>query len=309
MKNITLRIFGILMKTNFFRLFSLTCILIVVFSGCKKEDSNTQPTISIRSGGDFISDGSYLINHTAKIGIIADGGGENITNLVIKISKNGTTTILTDGGYNLPTLDLTKVLQISKGDSLTWTITVMNKDRNTASISFFTRDTTLSYGEIWSYSGIRLGMQNSTLGSYFDPFTGTVYNSTNVAGHEADVHILGYYYISSGIPSFTFSSAGDEDAPTYLPAMSGWSVKNYTDWDYVTLVSTTSFDAATNDSLLVASFHSGAGISSRKYKWANAGMVIPFKTTNSKAGLIKVNAITSADADAGYINFDIKIQK
>ena len=290
-------------------------IIIVAFilfgglSGCKKDDSESLPTISIKSGGDFTSDGSYLSNHTAKIGIIADGGGKNITNLVIRTTKNGITSVLLDEGSNAASLDLTKVLQISQGDSLTWTISVMNKDRKSASISFFTRDTTLSYGEIWSYSGIRLGMQNSALGTFFDPFTGTLYTPYTVAGHESSVHILGYYYITSGLPSFTFSSAGDSDAPTYYSMISGWGTKNYTDWDYVTSVTTASFDAATNDSLLVASFHSGAGFSSRKYKYADAGKVIPFKTANNKAGLIKVNAITASDEAAGYIDFDIKIQK
>jgi len=297
------------MKYAYILLITGTIILMSSLSGCKKEDSNCQPILSIRSGGDYTSNGSYLNNHNAKIGIIADGGGVNITNLVIKVTKNGTTSVLVDQGFNDASIDIAKALQISQGDSLTWTISVMNKDRNSASISFFTRDTTLSYGEIWSYSGIRLGMQNSSLGTFFDPFTGTLYTASTIAGHESSVHILGYYYITSGLPSFTFSSAGDSDAPTYYSAVSGWSTKNYTDWDYVTSVTTASFDAATNDSLLVASFHSGAGFSSRKYKFADAGKVVPFKTTNNKTGLIKVNAITASDADAGYIDFDIKIQK
>jgi hypothetical protein len=150
-------------------------------------------------------------------------------------------------------------------------------------------------------------MQNSTIGSYFDPFTGTVYTAADATANQSNVHILTYYYLSSGVPSFTFSSAGDSDAPTYQSAMADWGVKNYTDWDYLTVVSTAAFDACTNDSLLVASFHSGPNISSRKYKWANSGKVIPFKTTNNKAGLIKVNAINGAES--GYVDFDIKIQK
>jgi hypothetical protein len=226
---------------------------------------------------------------------------------VIKITKNGTTTTLVDEGHNDATLDITKELQLSQGDSLYWNITVMNKDRQSATVTFFTRDTTRSYGEICAYSGIRLGMQNSTIGSYFDPFTGTVYTAADATANQSNVHILTYYYLSSGVPSFTFSSAGDSDAPTYQSAMADWGVKNYTDWDYLTVVSTAAFDACTNDSLLVASFHSGPNISSRKYKWANSGKVIPFKTTNNKAGLIKVNAINGAES--GYVDFDIKIQK
>ncbi|MEI6348591.1 MAG: hypothetical protein WCP69_11655 [Bacteroidota bacterium] len=287
-------------------LIGVSCLLFVL-AGCKKDDQESVPTISIKSGGIYSSNGSFLTNHKAKLGIVADGGGANITNLVIKITKNGTSSILSDEGYNSPTLDIIKILQLSQGDSLTWDISVMNKDRKSASITFFTRDTTLSYGEIWSYSNLRIGMQNSTLGSYLDPFSGTVYTAQSAVGNESNIHILGYYYISSGIPSYTFASAGDQDAPTYLPAMSGWSVKNYTDWDYVTVVSTASFDAANNDSLLVASFHSGAGISSRKYKWADVDKVIPFKTTNNKTGLIKVNSISAAEA--GYIDFNLKIQK
>ncbi len=282
-------------------------VLAIILSGCKKEDENSIPTLTIKTSTGYTCDGSFLNNHKAKLGIVADGGGENITNLVIKITKNGNTTTLIDEGHNDATLDITKELQLSQGDSLYWNITVMNKDRQSASVSFFTRDTTLSYGEIWSYAGIRMGMQSSTIGSYFDPFTGTVYNATEATANQGNVHILTYYYLSSGIPSFTFASAGDSDAPTYLPAMTNWSLKNYTDWDYVTVVSTSTFDACTNDSLLVAAFHSGAGISSRKYKWADAGKVIPFKTTNNKTGLIKVNAISGAES--GYIDFDIKIQK
>lgn len=295
------------MKQIFSIILFIIATLILITSGCKKDDSTVIPTISLKSGSEYMNDGSYLVNHKAKLGIVADGGGENITNLVIKITKNGTTTTLVDEGHNDATLDITKELQLSQGDSLYWNITVMNKDRQSASVSFFTRDTTLSYGEIWSYAGIRMGMQSSTIGSYFDPFTGIVYNATDATTNQSNVHILTYYYLSSGIPSFTFSSAGDSDAPTYLPAMTNWGVKNYTDWDYVTVVSTSTFDACTNDSLLVAAFHSGAGISSRKYKWADAGKVIPFKTANNKTGLIKVNAVNGAES--GYIDFDIKIQK
>lgn len=295
------------MKRHFYTIAILIGFLAIAFSGCKKDDETSIPTLSIKTATGYTCDGSYLNNHSAKLGIIADGGGTNITNLVIKITKNGTTTTLVDEGHNDATLDITKELQLSQGDSLYWNITVMNKDRQSATVTFFTRDTTLSYGEIWSFSGIRMGMQNSSLGTFFDPFTGTLYTASAIAGNESSVHILGYYYITSGLPSFTFSSAGDSDAPTYYTTVASWGTKNYTDWDYVTSVTTASFDAATNDSLLVASFHSGAGFSSRKYKFADAGKVVPFKTANNKAGLIKVNAINGAES--GYIDFDIKIQK
>ena len=285
----------------------ITCVLVSGLTGCKKDDEESLPTISIKTGGDYTSNGSFLSNHTAKIGVIADGGGTNITNLVIKTTKNGVSTTLIDEGHNSPTIDITKIIQLSQSDSLNWNITVMNKDRKTASFSFITRDTSTTYGEIYSFTNIKLGMQNSDYGSFLNPFTNNIYTPSTVGGFESNIHIVGYYYISSGIPSYTFSSAGDQDAPTYLPPIAGWSVKNYTDWDYVTVVSTAQFDATTDDRLLVSSFHSGAGISSRKYKWADVGKVIPFKTINNKTGLIKVNAISGAES--GYINFDMKIQK
>lgn len=282
-------------------------LITLAISSCKKDEKTSTPTISLKNSVEYTSDGSYLLNHKAKIGIVADGCGANITNLTIKIKKSGITTTLLDQGFNDPQIDITKELQISQGDSLCWCITVMNKDRQTASISFNTRDTTLSYGEIWSFSGVRIGMQNSTLGSYYDPFSNHIYTSQDATANQSNVHILGYYYLSSGVPSYTFSSAGDSDAPTYLPTMSNWGVKNYTDWDYATIISMANFNACTNDSLLVAAFHAGAGVSSRKYKWADVGKIIPFKTSNNKTGLIKVNAI--GGDDSGYIDFDIKIQK
>lgn len=285
----------------------LTVLSVTFLTGCGGDEDQAIPGLVIRNDSDYTCDGSFLKNHVAKLGIIADGNGANITNLVIKIKKNNTEYTILDEGYNSAVLNITKTLQISRGDSLDWTIIVMNRDRKTASVTFFTRDTTKSFREILTFPDIRMGMQNSAEGPFLDPFTGLVYRPSNVSGHENDIHVLGYYYISSGTPSYTFSSPGDQDASSYIPSLSGWSNFNYTDWDYVTVVSEAAFDAAVNDSLLVASFHSGAGISSRKYKWATPGKVIPFKTVNSKIGLIKVKSV--GNTDSGYINFDLKIQK
>lgn len=294
----------IVMK-NALQLFVLFC-LFFTFS-CNKTEEISIPTLKLKTDSGFTHNGSFVQNHKAILGIEADGGGSNITNLVIKISKNGQCFTILDEGYNQSKMDVTKIIQLSQGDSLNWTISVMNKDRQSASLSFFTRDTSINYGEIFSFQNLQLGMQNSNIGSFLNPFTGIVYNSTDANLLQNDIHVLSYYYISSGTPSFTFSSPGDSDAPTYLPSLSSWTNLNYTDWDYVTQISTDAFDSCSNDSLLIVSFHSGAGISSRKYKWATAGKVIPFKTTNGKVGLIKVNSVSGNES--GYIDFDLKIQK
>ncbi len=281
----------------------------IILSSCKKDEEENPPVLTLKSEITYTTDGVYLQNHIAKFGIIAEGKSANITNLTIKCkSKQGEKTIL-DEGHNIQQLNITKVIQNAWGDSLIWTISVMDKNRHRVSLSLKTYDTTVSYSPIHSFENIVLGMQSNTqYGSFLNPFIPTVYTTTNAALNQANVDILMYYYVTSGTPSYTFSSAGDYDAPIYFPSLTSWTTKNYTDWDYATQVPVSAFDQAINDSLLSAAFHSGSGISSRKYKYAAAGQVIPFKTSSGKKGLIKVKEV-NAQQENGWVKFDLKIQQ
>ncbi len=297
------------MKINnlFSKILALSIYSFVLLS-CNKDSNETLPVISLKNNTGYTTNKTYLSNHIIKLGITASGKDANITNLVIKCKGKDFTKTITDEGCNTSFLETDKLFTNVWGDTLQWTITVMDKNRNFASMSIITFDTSKIYAPINSYTNIEMGMQNNaSFPQLLNAVNGSLYSINQGQLNPGLVDVLCYFYVTSGLPSYTFSSAGDSDAPLYYPAVSTFSIKNYTDWDYATQLSTTAFDNCSNDSLLVASFHSGAGFSSRKYKFADAGKVVPFKTASGKTGLIKVVSVSGNEA--GKIVFDLKIQQ
>lgn len=285
-------------------------MIIISFTivSCNKDEQNALPEIKLKNTLNYTTDKSYLNNHQIKLGIQASSKDANITNLVIKCSGKDFTKTIIDEGYNVAVLDIDKIFTNVWGDTLEWTLTVMDKNRNFKSIKITTFDTSKIYAPINYYQQIEMGMQNNTtLPQLLNAYSGNLFTIAQGPQNAALVDVLCYYYITSGLPSYTFSSAGDQDAPTYYPSINSFSPKNYTDWDYATQISVAAFDNCNNDSLLIAAFHSGAGFSSRKYKFADAGKVVPFKTAGGKTGLIKV--ISVSGNESGKIVFDLKIQK
>jgi len=300
---------NITMRSNKIVIHSLLVFIgIFLVYSCKKENNESFPLLNLKTTASYTINHSYLSNHQVKLGIIATGIDANITNLVIRCSgKNFSKTVL-DEGSNTEILDIDKIFTNVWGDSLLWTITVMDHNRNFASLSITTYDTCKTYAAIHSFTNIEMGMQNNvTIPQLLNAVNGTLYSFAQGQQNPQSVDILCYYYVSSGLPSYTLSSVGDMDAVTYYSLIAAFNPKNYTDWDYATQLTTIAFDNCTNDSLLVASFHSGAGFSSRKYKFADAGKVVPFKTQGGKIGLIKV--ISVSGNEAGKIVFDLKIQQ
>lgn len=284
---------------------SICCLILI---SCNKESNETLPVINLKNNAGYTTNKCYLTNHIIKLGIIASGKDANITNLVIKCKGKDFTKTITDEGCNTSLLDIEKSFTNVWGDTLQWTITVMDKNRNFASLNIITFDTSKIYAPIKSYTNLEMGIQNNaSLPQLLNAANGTLYSVAQGQQNPGLIDVLCYFYVTSGLPSYTFSSAGDSDAPLYYPFVSSLSIKNYTDWDYATQLSAASFDNCSTDSLLVASFHSGAGFSSRKYKFADAGKVVPFKTQSGKIGLIKVLSVSGNEA--GKIVFDLKIQQ
>jgi hypothetical protein len=281
---------------------------VIVLCSCNKDSNESLPTLNLKTNAGYTINNSYLSNHIVKFGIIATGKDANITNLIIKCSGKNFTKTIVDEGSNTGLLDIDKSFANVWGDSLQWTITVMDHNRNFTTLNLVTYDTSKTFAPIYSYTNIEMGMQNNTtIPQLLNAVNGTLYTLTQGQQSPQLIDVLCYYYVTSGLPSYTFSSVGDMDAPTYYSIISSFNPKNYTDWDYATQITPLAFDNCNNDSLLVASFHAGAGFSSRKYKFADAGKVVPFKTAAGKIGLIKVLSVSGNEV--GKIVFDLKIQQ
>lgn len=295
------------------KVFFLAAMLLAVLTSCKNdEDNTTPPVLQLQLGGAYVSDSAVLaINDTVFFGIHAEGISSNLTYFKVDVvSDDGTTTIY-DEGMNCKTYDAEKVFFKGIPDEETFVITVMDYNRNTISASFTVfRDTLSGFGPISHFSNLVLGYQNnSSVGHYLDPKTGAIYNDATVSGHEADVDVIVYYYLSSGSPSPTLVCPAQTDAQAQYPAVTGWAVQNATLYDYHTsdydLISAAQFDACNDDSLLIAAYN--PTYVNQKCKFALTGKIIPFLTAGGKKGLIKVSA--ADQTDTGTMTLEIKIQQ
>lgn len=284
------------------------------FLSCTKDETIKQSSLILKTGTLFTQSGAYIpVGGTIRIGVLASGAGVPLTYIRIdRISGNDTVTQL-DQGIFAGNEGLDEDYTFSKNESAIelWRIMVMNADRDTTTktLTVF-RGSGSAYGAINSYVSIKIGLQNNTsLGHYLDVNKGIVFDETTVSGHESEIDLLSYYYITSGLSSPTFTCPGYTAAVGYYPKISNWTVKNSLIYDYQTsdnnLVSIRQFDAATNDSLLVTAYKPDKVSGNCKYGYT--GKVIPFKTQDGKYGMIKV--LHADEKEDGVIEIAVKIQK
>jgi hypothetical protein len=295
-----------------FVIFLMVCSFL--FCSCTKDESLSQANLILKTGTLYTPNGASIpVGGKIQIGVLASGAGVPLTYIRIdRISGNDTLTQL-DRGIYAGSEGLDADYSFSKDTSAVeiWRIMVMNADRDTAVKTLLVlRGSGTAYGPINSFSSIKFGMQsNITIGHFVDIHTGNVFDGTSVAGHEGEIDVIAYYYITSGLSSPTFTCPGYTAAVGYYPQLGNWLVKNNILYDYQTsdnnLVSISQFDAALNDSLLVTTFKPDKVSGNCKYGYT--GKVIPFKTQEGKYGMIKV--IHADEKDDGIMEIAVKIQK
>ncbi len=296
-----------------FFVFSLLCILLV-FSACTKDEPAKQASLMLKTGTAYSANGAYIpVGGSIKIGVLASGAGTALTYVHIDKIAGKDTVVELDRGVFIGSEGLDADYIFTKDTSTVeiWRVLVMNADRDTAMrMLTFHKASGTSYQPIHSFDSIRLSFQNSDVyGHFLDVHTGKVYGSANISGHEGDIDVLVYYYVTSGLPSPTLICPGYVPVVAYYPSLSGWPVRNNILYDYYTsdnnLISTQQFDAAQNDSLLVSAFRPAKVSSNSKY--AYTGKVVPFKTQEGRYGLLKVKY--ADEKDDGMIEMAIKIQQ
>jgi hypothetical protein len=292
----------------------LFVMMLGVISSCTKEDNASKTFLLLKTGIAYTEDEAEIPEGgTIKIGVLASGAGSPLTYIRIDRIAGNDTIIQYDRGifYENEGLDLDLTFSKSSAEEETWQVTVMNADRVTAvqSLTFYKAEGT-AYGPINYYPSITIGLQdNLTDNQYLDLDQGLTYNQNSVTGHETEIDFLGYFYITSGNPSPTFTCPGYTATVAYYPLLLNWTVKNATLYDYYSvdnnLVAPDLFDASTNDSLLVSAYNSAKVSGNCKYCYT--GKVVPFKTQAGKYGLIKV--LRADESTAGTVEMAIKIQK
>jgi len=295
-------------------LFFIIFILTGIISCSEDELSETNPFILLKTGNEFTLNGAYVpVGGKLTFGISAVGDGATITNLTIqRITSSGTITELDKGLYiKTGWLDTTVTFVKGAAEQELWKFFIMNSHRDTASITTVVNlGEGSAYGEIDYYESILIGYQNnSQLPHFVDLNSGSIYNTSTVAGKESLIDLVSYYYESSGKSSPTLSCPAYQTAREYYPEMNSWAVQNSVLYDYNTtdndLISTDQFDAAQNDSLLVNGYKPNSVSGTCKFCYTDK--IIPFRTGQGKYGLIKV--IRADKEDTGSIEIAVKIQK
>lgn len=288
-------------------------VLAICLVACSKTDKDGPlPEIRFKTQSMYTHDGdSVKTGGALRFGIIVNGNGEKITNLVIKSFSNGFVSYRSDKGYYTDLLEETFCFTMTSEYDEIWTFTAMNQNRDQVSESL-----TICYGgpahylPINIFDSITMGYQNNPLyGQFLDADSGKVYSAITVSGHEEEIDILVYYFTgSTSYPGV--SCPGYVSATSYYPAISSWAVKNETLYDFNTsdnnLISPEVFDAAWNDSLLIHGFNTSK--TSGLCKYAYTGKIIPFKTKAGKYGMIKIHHADDNDLANGTFTFALKIQ-
>jgi len=298
----------------FLRLKAAVLLPLLVLAGCTPEEPETTPLVLLKGGGTYTADGSAVApGGTLRFGLSVSGGGGAITNLVVRRISDGVAVTEADRGMYISYggLDTTLTYTRGYGQAEKWVFSVMNSHRDTASASLTVlRGAGSAWGEINYHPSIRIGLQeNSSLPHFVDLHSGTAWDAAGVAGHEAEVDMAAFWYLTSGTSSPTLTCPAYSSALTYYPLFGSWSVKNQTMYDYYTsdndLVTPAQFELADNDSLLVNAYRPGSV--SGQSKFAYTGKVVPFRTADGKYGLLRV--IRADETPSGEMEIAVKIQK
>ncbi len=290
-------------------------MLVLALIRCTKDDTpGEMPFILLNSGDEYTQAGERVpVGGQLRFGISAVGGGVAITDLRVKRMQDGEIITELDRGIYVATGGLDTLLVYTKSDAEeeSWNFFIMNANRDTSSVTI----TVLlgdgsAYGPIYHYPSIKLGYpSNAEFDHFVDLNSGLVYSPENVSGHEPEIDLAAFFYFTSGKASPTLTCPAYPSAQTWYPVFESWSVKNSTLYDYKTvdndLVTADQFDAAENDSLLVAGYkpQNVSGLC----KFCYTGKIVPFKTAGGKYGMIKV--IRADEQDSGSMEIAVKIQQ
>jgi len=283
---------------------SIVLFLFLLLS-CQKESGTIPPDLVFRTDSGFVShDTTLSIGETIRVGVEAHGIGAAITYFHIGLNNGQEQTVL-DSGMNQSALIYDISITKTASESESWIFQVMDRDRNFSSIMLtLHRDSSSQYGPIHTISDIILGAQNNTgAGSFFSIGANKQYFLDEAFQHQDSIDLI-YYFDEYDA---TLSSPAEADAPAIFSGPTGlanWSLKNETRYD-TTEFFPSDFDLSENDSLILEAYEPVN--LKRKAKFVAQGMIISFRDSKGKLGLIYVKEYIPGTT--GHLRMDIKFQQ
>jgi hypothetical protein len=283
--------------------------VLFLFTACKEPPGDEAPTLEFLTGSSYISKDTVLgAGSPFLIGIAAEKVDNDLTNFQARRTFAGGEEVIIDTGIHNEKFIYSCSLSKGVYASEKWYFRIMDKLGHWTEISFtLAADPNSVYDSVRTLSSVILGAQQcSTNGSFLDLKNNVVYFQDQAFLLQDSIEML-YYYINNGEGNAISSPGANIDTTVYIGPTSvlNWSVRNETRYYKLYNMSTATFDAVVNDSLLITSFNQL--YSKRKAKNLVAGDIYSFRTVHGKFGLFKV--INVNDTETGTVEVSIKIQK
>jgi hypothetical protein len=291
------------------KLFSILSLAIISASffvaGCSKDEDPIPPTIAFKQATGYVSANTTAnYGDTLNFGISAKSNGtDNLAKF--QIYANGQQML--DSTINTATFALNVTTVKTILDKEVWKFVTTDIAGNSRTDSIVITGT---FGEILTYSSKTLGAQSNTTEKGFMSYsngTAAQYTQDEAFTHQADIDMFCFYEnTATNVNMMTLAAPGSNIKGIFTGATSVelYTVKNVTFYVKTTLTAA-QFDAVTNDAVIRASY--GTTTPYRKAKLLTAGDVYSFKLKTGKYGLLKVIAVTGAEA--GTLQIAVKIQK
>ncbi|MFH0896129.1 MAG: hypothetical protein V2A54_16980 [Bacteroidota bacterium] len=279
----------------------------LTISSCKKEPDPIPPIIVMNSGSGLLADHDTLAPGTlSTLSITVTPGSVPITNLTIKITNNNNQVVFDSGMYSDAfTLNKTFIKGVGIEDLIT--VTVMDDNRQKASVSFtLHKDPAFIFQPVLYIPSVVFGAHlNTSIGSFFSFIPEQLYFLPQAYNNQSLIDLC-CYYDYWGDENTIASPGANIDTSIYsgMFGLQNWSTKNETRFIETTFTAS-EFDAVVNDSLALATYD--AVVAKRKAKNLVSGEVFVFRTSAYRYGLLKVIQVNGTDT--GTVEIAIKIQQ
>ncbi|NOQ24633.1 MAG: hypothetical protein GQ564_04655 [Bacteroidales bacterium] len=304
------------MKKTTYRIKHLSILSAVLFNfilfvSCEDDVQidRANPTINIVEKSNCVSSDTIIsVGQSFTVGIHAESNGyDKLTNFIAK--RNGENYI--DIGIYTGSFDREVKLQKGLEDIEEWEFVIRDFEGNSAStIITITKDPNVVYVDINEFLNVTLGAQNSNeFGSFFSLSNGSVYNLQEAFNNQEIINMTYFYDDFDDFEENIITSPGGNIDLTFTGeyGIANWDTRNTIRYSRSMIdVSIDEFDAALNDSILLANtfaYESGG----RKTKFLKPDDIYSFVSDDNRKGIFKV--LSTSGTNAGNIVVDIKVQK
>ncbi len=306
-KKINIRSLSTVMSNLAYRYLIFLILFISIYSCHKNDDFGPSPSFEIMTDTIF-NNGSATISpgELMNFEFFAEQGGQKLTNFFIEVEPiDGDIYRLYDTALYCSEFIWEGSFYKSSELAERWMFTIQDRQgRRVGDMLYIYADTNSAYNPLQIISDIDLGAQNNTdYGSFFSLQNQQSYFTEQAKEGQEFIDMV--FYLGEDEMTLACPAANIESGifpSEYAPDT--WEIRNTTRYIKTSLTNE-EFDAAQNDSILIANYIDADG--KRKAKNLQSGNVVVFKDQQGLLGMFRVNYIDNIDD--GTLNMDIKIQQ